>query len=87
MLDLCGPITALKLNFQDLIAVVDGRAALLDEAAAAPEDLRMFIGNAIRALVTELRIQDALPGHFLPDAASQSRIPLLLRRLEDLANL
>jgi hypothetical protein len=47
----------------------------------------MFIGNAIRALVTELRFQDALPGYLLPDAASQSRIPLLLRRLEGLAKL
>jgi len=74
-------------DLEDLIAVVDGRAALLDEVAAAPEDLRMFIGNAVRALVTELRFQDALPGYLLPDAASQSRIPLLLRRLEDLAKL
>jgi predicted nucleotidyltransferase len=74
-------------DLEDLIAVVDGRAALLDEVAAAPEDLRMFIGNALRALVTELRFQDALPGYLLPDAASQSRIPLLLRRLEGLAKL
>jgi predicted nucleotidyltransferase len=74
-------------DLEDLIAVVDGRAALLDEVAAAAEDLRMFIGNAIRALLTELRFQDALPGYLLPDAASQSRIPLLLRRLEDLAKL
>jgi hypothetical protein len=74
-------------DLEDLIAVVDGRAALLDEAAAAPEDLRMFIGNAIRALVTELRFQDALPGYLLPDATSQARIPRLLRRLEDLAKL
>jgi predicted nucleotidyltransferase len=74
-------------DLEDLIAVVDGRAALLDEVAAAPEDLRMSIGTAIRALVTELRFQDALPGYLLPDAASQSRIPLLLRRLEELAKL
>lgn len=74
-------------DLEDLIAVVDGRATLLDEVAAVPEDLRMFIGNAIRALVTELRFQDALPGYLLPDAASQSRIPLLLRRLESLAKL
>jgi hypothetical protein len=60
---------------------------LLDEAAAAPETLRKFIGNAVHALLAEPRFQDALPSYLLPDAASQARIPLLLRRLENLAKL
>ena len=74
-------------DLEDLIAVVDGRGALLDEAAAAPETLRKFIGNAVHSLLVEPRFQDALPGYLLPDAASQARIPRLLRRLEDLAKL
>lgn len=74
-------------DLEDLIAVVDGRTTLLDEIAAASEDLRMFIRNAVRALLAEQRFQDALPGYLLPDSASQARISLLLRRLEDLANL
>ncbi len=74
-------------DLEDLIAVVDGRTTLLDEIAAASEGLRMFIGNAFRALLAEQRFQDALPGHLLPDSASQARISLLLRRLEDLAKL
>lgn len=74
-------------DLEDLIAVVDGRGALLNETAAAPETLRKFIGNAVCALLAEPRFQDALPGYLLPDAASQARIPLLLRRLEDLAKL
>lgn len=74
-------------DLEDLIAVVDGRTTLLDEIAAASEDLRMFIGNAVRALLAEQRFQDALPGYLLPDSASQARISLLLRRLENLVNL
>lgn len=74
-------------DLEDLIAVADGRTTLLDEIAAASEDLRMFIRNAVRALLAEQRFQDALPGYLLPDSASQARISLLLRRLEDLANL
>ena len=70
-----------------LSAVVDGRAACSMKLPQRLQTLRMFIGNAIRALVSELRFQDALPGYLLPDTASQSRIPLLLRRLEDLAKL
>ena len=30
---------------------------------------------------------DALPGYLLPDAASQSRIDIVLRRLEELASI
>jgi hypothetical protein len=30
---------------------------------------------------------DALPGYLLPDAASQSRINIVLRRLEELASV
>ena len=74
-------------DLEDLIAVVDGRTALLDEVATAPEDLRKFIGNAIQALLAEMRFQDALPGYLLPESASQARIPQLLKRLESLAKL
>ena len=80
-------LIAITLAHASLLGSERPRLLLLDEVAAVPEDLRMFIGNAIRALVTELRFQDALPGYLLPDAASQSRIPLLLRRLESLAKL
>jgi hypothetical protein len=74
-------------DLEDLIAVVDGRTALLDEFTEAPERLRKFIGNSINTLLTEPRFQDALPGYALPDAASQARIPLLRKRLESLAEL
>ena len=71
-------------DLEDLIAVSDGRAALLDEITAALEDLRKYIGNAVQALLAEQRFQDALPGYLLPDAASQARIPRLFKRLKSL---
>jgi hypothetical protein len=74
-------------DLEDLIAVVDGRAALLNEVTEAPERLRKFIGNSIHKLLTQPRFQDALPGYALPDAASQARISLLVKRLESLAEL
>ena len=74
-------------DLEDLIAVVDGRTALLNEVTEAPEGLRKFIGNSFRTLLTEPRFQDALPGYALPDAASQARIPLLRKCLESLAEL
>jgi hypothetical protein len=38
-------------------------------------------------LLTAPGFLDALPGYLLPDAASQSRIDIVLRRLEELASM
>ena len=74
-------------DLEDLLAVVDGRDGLLEEVRADTSELRKYLAAEIGALLTEPRFMNALPGHLLPDAASQSRIPLLLRRLKELAQV
>lgn len=69
-------------DLEDLITVVDGRPELLRELEAAPSDVRSFIRAAIAQLLASDAFVDALPGHLLPDAASQSRISILLDTLE-----
>ena len=64
--------------------VIDGRPELLQEVRAAPDDLRAYLALELFALLRDSRFIDAVPGHLLPDAASQSRIPMLLRRIEEL---
>lgn len=70
-----------------MIAVVDGRASLLDELQSAPADLRVFVGDGIRSLTTEPRFLDALPGYLLPDEANQARISQLTDKLNRLGKL
>jgi predicted nucleotidyltransferase len=72
-------------DLEDLISVVDGRPALLDEIRRAPEDLKAYIAAEMKTLVQDSRFIDALPGHLLPDAISQARVGILLQRLEDLS--
>lgn len=72
-------------DLEDVLSVIDGRAELLAEVRAAPNDLRAYLALEFRALIREPRFVNALAGHLLPDAASQSRIPILLRRMEELA--
>ena len=72
-------------DLEDLIAVVDGRASLLEEIHTASPDLRRFIGGALRSLLAESRFLDALPGYLLPDAASQRRITKLIENLNALS--
>jgi predicted nucleotidyltransferase len=74
-------------DLEDFVTIVDGRDTLHDEVVSAPPELRHYIADEVGAL---LRIDDfvsALGGHLPGDAASQSRLSLLLRRLRRLAEI
>lgn len=73
-------------DLEDVVSVVDGRETLLSEVRAQPIELRGYIQTAIRSLLSNQSFIDALPGYLLPDAVSQSRISIVLRRLEELAS-
>lgn len=74
-------------DLEDLISVVDGRAELVADVQADAADLRAYVRGGIKALLGTPGFLDALPGYLLPDAASQSRIGIVLRRLEELASM
>jgi hypothetical protein len=72
-------------DLEDVLSVVDGRPILKDEVKASPDDLRAYLETAISNLLKDSRFIDALPGHLLPDSASQARMDVVLRRLRDLS--
>lgn len=72
-------------DLEDIIAVVEGRDALLDEIRTSPLPLRTYLGDTFRTLLQNDAFVDALPGHLPGDEASQQRLPLLLERLRDIA--
>jgi hypothetical protein len=72
-------------DLEDFIAVVEGRDSLLEEVASAPSDLRTYLAEVTTELLAEPRFRDALPGFLPGDAISQQRLPLVLRRLIQLA--
>ena len=72
-------------DLEDVLSVVDGRPILGKEVKASPDDLRAYLATAISTLLKESRFIDALPGHLLPDPASQARMDVVLRRLTDLS--
>jgi len=74
-------------DLEDLVAVVDGRAELIREVQAGPAELSAYLHAEIERVLATPAFLDALPGYLLPDAASQSRINIVLRRLEILASL
>lgn len=74
-------------DLEDIITIVDGRKALVDELAAEEPSLRAFVAGAVQGLLAESRFIEALPGHLASDIASQGRLPLIVERLRSIAGL
>ena len=72
-------------DLEDIIAVVDGRPHIVSDVAAAPDDVRAYIGAEMRALLQNPDFAEALAGFLLPDRASQARRPLLESRLREMS--
>lgn len=71
-------------DLEDIVTVVDGRAELGDELRLSPPDLQEYLGREFAALLSNRDFLDALPGHLLPDAASQQRVALVIQRMQKL---
>lgn len=74
-------------DLEDIITVINGRAAIVAEIAEAAPELRAYVVGRIKALCAESVFQEALAGHLPSDGASQARLPLLRKRLGAIAAL
>jgi len=77
----------LSKDLEDLVAVMDGRAEIIEEIQRAPETVKAYIASEVGKLLGTTEFTDALPGYLLPDAASQARIRPFLARFRQLAAL
>jgi hypothetical protein len=71
-------------DIEDIIAVIDGRASLAEEIAADSSSLRAFIAEQLTALIAD-GLASGLRGHLAHDASGDLRLPILLRRIEEIA--
>jgi predicted nucleotidyltransferase len=72
-------------DLEDIVSVIDGRAEIVDEVRLAAADLQKYLSKEFRALLSNRDFLEALPGHLLPDSASQQRIGLVMKRMQQLA--
>ena len=72
-------------DLEDIIAVIDGRPEIVNDVAAAADDVRAYIGAEIRTLLDNRDFTEALAGFLLPDLGSQARRSLLEGRLRSLS--
>ena len=71
-------------DLEDLLAVIDGRGEVVAEIAGAGT-LKSHIATEFQILLGTPAFIDGLPGYLLPDAGSQSRLPILLGRLKEIS--
>ncbi len=74
-------------DLEDLLAIIDGRATLLDECQSSAPELRAYLAERFGVLLNTPAFVDALSGHLPGDAASQARLPDLLVKLQQIATL
>jgi hypothetical protein len=78
----------LSHDLEDVVALVDGRAGVVDEVRSAPDGVRAYVAERTGRLLGTPAFLDALPGHLRPDVASQARRDVVvLPRLRELAAL
>lgn len=72
-------------DLEDLVAVVDGRAAIVDEVKDAPARIRRFLASTFRKWLRDHDFLAAVPGHLPGDPASQARVAVVLERIRAIA--
>jgi hypothetical protein len=77
----------LSHDLEDLLAIIDGRASLLDECRTAPAELRNWLAQRIETLLATPAFVESLAGHLPGDYASQARLPDLEATLRQIASM
>jgi hypothetical protein len=71
-------------DLEDIVTIVDGRPELVDEVHSTSAELQTYLSDEFRRLLSNRDFLESLPGHLLPDAASQQRLGLVLQRMQQL---
>lgn len=74
-------------DLEDFITVVDGRKNIVSEVDQAIPPLRSYLIGGVKCWLEKDDFRDALSAHLPGDMASQQRLPVLTKKLEEIAGL
>jgi hypothetical protein len=66
----------------DIINFINGRAEVIEDIKNSEPDLKDFIVKSLQGFLEDEFFLEALPGHLLPDQASQARRSIILERIK-----
>ena len=71
-------------DMEDIVTIIDGRPEVVDEIPLAAADLRRYLSDEFKTLLSSRDFLEALPGHLLSDDSSQQRAGIVMRRMQRL---
>ena len=74
-------------DMEDIINLINGRVEILEDIKNSEPDLKNFIINSLQGFLEDELFLEALPGHLLPDRASQGRRSVILERIKKIVEL
>ncbi len=74
-------------DMEDIINFINGRVEILEDIQNSEQDLRAFIIKCFQGFLEDELFLEALPGHLLPDQASQGRRSIILERIKKIVGL
>lgn len=74
-------------DMEDIMAVLDGRPEVVQEVMQSSQELKVHLRDRFRELLADGKFVNSIPGHLPGDAASQARVPTVLERLNNMANI
>ncbi|WP_456376970.1 hypothetical protein [Thiolapillus sp.] len=74
-------------DLEDVVAVIDGRHNVLGEVRRSAEDVRTALARNFQLLLGDPQFLDAVHGHMPTDDASQARVPIILDRMRQIAEM
>ena len=69
---------------EDIFAVIDGRAEIVQEMEAANPELRQFVRDELRAHEEQRDFWDSLTGFYRAASEESDRVPEFRRRLQSM---
>jgi hypothetical protein len=74
-------------DMEDIIYLINGRVEILEEVKNSEPDLKEYIIKSLQGFLDNEFFLEALPGHLLPDQASQARQSIILERIKKIVEL
>jgi len=72
---------------EDIINLINGRVEIIEDIQTSKADLKEFIINSLQGFLDDELFLEALPGHLLPDQASQGRRSIILERIKKIVEI
>jgi hypothetical protein len=74
-------------DMEDIINFINGRVEIIKDIENVEPALKDFITQSLKGFLEDELFLEALPGHLLPDQASQGRRSIILERIKKIAGI